>query len=90
MTPVQTNWGFFMLLELEDGRVRIRLSSVIGNKLRLVMDVPREKIYRERILTALADFLRPGAPLPDDMSEDDLTRRSSELEEGGSGEAEDV
>lgn len=54
-----------MLLDLEDGRLRARISSLSGNRIRLVLDYPHEAAYRTRILTALSDILRPATGAPD-------------------------
>ena len=49
-----------MLLDLEDGRIRVRTTLLRDGRRRLTIDYPAEPGYRDTIFTALADLLRPG------------------------------
>ena len=57
-----------MLLSLEDSLVRARVSRLSGNRLRLTLDYPCDPQYRDRVMTALADLLRP-VPSPEQSHE---------------------
>lgn len=48
-----------MLLDLEDERLRARITRLSGDRARLVLDYPAEARYRDAVLTALSDLLRP-------------------------------
>jgi hypothetical protein len=50
-----------MLLDLEDERLKARISRVSGDRVRLVLDYPAEPRYRQAVLRALSDLLRSGA-----------------------------
>ena len=52
-----------MRLELDDERLRARVSRLTGDRVRLVLDYPAEPHYRDAVLTVLSDLLRPALPL---------------------------
>jgi hypothetical protein len=52
-----------MLLDLEDPGIRARISGLSGGRTRLVIEYPTER-YRDTVLAALADMLRPASPPP--------------------------
>lgn len=49
-----------MLLDLDDVQIRARLSSLSHDRIRLTLDYPRRADYRDKIMNALADLLRPS------------------------------
>lgn len=49
-----------MLVDLQDANLRARISCIAGDKYRLVLDYPRDPAYRDRVLSALSDLLRPA------------------------------
>jgi hypothetical protein len=53
-----------MVLDLEDLRIRASLRRLTGDRVRLVLDYPAEECYRNRVLKALADLLRPAPARP--------------------------
>lgn len=50
-----------MLLDLEDERVLARIRRLNGDRVRLVVEYPAEARYREAVLSALAELIRPSA-----------------------------
>lgn len=53
-----------MTLDLEDRLIRVRLRTLSDGNSRLVLDYPSEPRYRDAVLTALADLIRPASPPP--------------------------
>jgi hypothetical protein len=52
-----------MVLDLEDPGIRARISGLSGGRTRLVLEYPTQR-YRDTVLTALAEMLRPAPPVP--------------------------
>lgn len=48
-----------MLLDLDDVRIISRFTYIRGDRIRLTIEYPRTTEYRDRIMDALADILRP-------------------------------
>lgn len=48
-----------MILDLADKEIRVRLAPVSGGCVRLTLDYPNEPHYRDRVMQALSDLLRP-------------------------------
>ena len=49
-----------MLVDLQDANLRARISCITDDRYRLVLDYPRDPAYRDRVLSALSDLLRPA------------------------------
>lgn len=49
-----------MLLDLENVRARIVLTA--DDRMRLTLEYPCQPVYRERVLAALSELIRPLAP----------------------------
>jgi hypothetical protein len=49
-----------MLLDLEDVQIRVRIVRIADDKIRLTLEYPRAETYRNRVMNALADLLRPA------------------------------
>ena len=49
-----------MLLDLADVRIRGRISPISGGRVRLVLDYPHEAQYRDKVMIALSEILRPA------------------------------
>lgn len=54
-----------MLLDLEDVNIRARIALAPRDRVRLTLEYPHLPRYRDRVLNALADLLRPS-PVVDD------------------------
>lgn len=48
------------MLDLQDANLRARISCITDDRYRLVLDYPRDPTYRDRVLSALSDLLRPA------------------------------
>ena len=53
-----------MLLDLAEPGIQARITLLKGERVRLVLDYPREAPYRARVLAALSELLRPASPKP--------------------------
>lgn len=53
-----------MLADLQDANLRARISWIAGDRYRLVLDYPRDPIYRDRVLKAFASLLLPKPEAP--------------------------
>lgn len=51
-----------MLLDIEDERVRLKLTFPSQSTARLTLEYPREEAYRVRVMAALAAMLHPDRP----------------------------
>ena len=49
-----------MKLDLEDRRIRMTIKPLSDGRHRLTLDYPAEPVYRDKVLKALSDFLRPS------------------------------
>jgi hypothetical protein len=52
-----------VFLDLDDDRLRVRVTSLADGRRRLVIDYPPESHYRDSIFNALSDLLRPRQAL---------------------------
>ena len=64
-----------MLLDLEDVQIRASIRRVASDRIRLVLEYPREDHYRDRVLAALADLLRPSLPATNQPNEAEDAQR---------------
>jgi hypothetical protein len=53
-----------MLFDLDDVDVKARIVPCAQNRVRLTLEYPREPKYRDMVLSALCEMLRPAPPKP--------------------------
>lgn len=53
-----------MLLDLAEPGIQARITLLKGDRVRLVLDYPSEAPYRDKVLSALSEILRPATPQP--------------------------
>ena len=66
-----------MLLDIDDERLRLRVTFPAPDRARLTIEYPREEAYRRRVLAALSDLLRPPREHPPVGHENDAPTAAS-------------
>lgn len=51
-----------MYLDLADIQIRASIKRISGDRIRLVLEYPREDVYRDKIMSALSELLKPPKP----------------------------
>lgn len=51
-----------MVLDLADKRIRARLTTLSDGRIRFTIDTPPTGQYHRRVMTAIADLIRPPTP----------------------------
>lgn len=65
------------MFDLHDPNLSARISSIAGDKYRLTLEYPCDPVYRDRVLAALSDLLKPAE------TETQQKRRGRPRKEGG-------
>ena len=50
-----------MVLDIEDVELHARISRITGDRIRLVLEYPRQPEYRDKVMLALSELLRPAS-----------------------------